>query len=279
MYQANVYKLMIGAPSDIKDEIQIASRVINRWNNLHSESKQCILLPLHWSFSSYPSSGSHPQKILNKQLVQKSDLMLCFFGSKLGTATDTEISGTVEEINEHLRSGKDVMVFFRRQIDASKVDIEQLKKLKEFKQDIQDKVLWEEYNNEHDLESALFDKLCLYGNDKFKGYELQQITIQQTEDHAVSLSEWDKERLKAWVNSGEIEGWYLDYSGWCRNYILGNVQYSVTKSEDILEWDDFFERMQEIDFITLERYDRSGTAIYKLKKAAYDYVKKYCTET
>lgn len=164
---------MIGAPSDIKDEIQVACRVVNKWNNVYSESKQCVLFPLHWSFSSYPTSGLHPQKLLNKQLVDRSDFMLAFFGSKLGTPTDTDISGTVEEINEHLRAGRKVMVFFRKQIDASEVDAEQFKKLQDYKRTIRDKVIWADYEDEHDLETLLYDKICLFANDNIHGYETQ----------------------------------------------------------------------------------------------------------
>jgi hypothetical protein len=278
MYQANVYKIMIGAPSDIQYEIQIACQVINKWNNINSESKQLILLPLHWSISSYPTSGLHPQKIINQQLIEKSDSMICFFGTKLGTATDTDISGTVEEINEHIRAGKHVMVFFRNQIDAHELYIEQFRKLEEYKRTIQDKVLWVDYNNEQDLESMLFDKLSLFVNDNWQGYKLPQILSSLEKYSQLDLSDWDKERLNAWVNSGEIEGWFLDFSGWSRNYILGRVQYCVTKSEEILEWDDFFERMQNIGFITLDRYDRNGVAVYRLKKAAFDFVKNYCKD-
>ena len=274
MYQANVYKIMIGAPSDIKDEIQVACKVINKWNNINSESRHCILMPLHWSFSSYPSSGSHPQKLLNKQLVGRSDFMLAFFGTKLGTATDTDISGTVEEIKEHLRAGKKVMVFFRNCIEASKVDAEQLKKLQEYKCRIQDKVIWAEYEDEHDLESLLYDKISLFTNDNLQGYESQSIEIPQSSE--VILSEWDKEHLTAWVNSGEIDAYYLEYSGWGRTYILGREQYSISKPEEVLDWDDFFERMEDLGFITIADYGRNGSPIYRLKNAARDYVKTNC---
>ena len=278
MYQANVYKIMIGAPSDIQEEIQIACQVINRWNNINSESKQCILLPLHWSFSSYPSSGSHPQKLLNKQLVERSDLMLAFFGAKLGSATDTDISGTVEEINEHLRAGKKVMVFFRKQIDASKVDLEQFQKLKEYRETIRDKVIWDEYNNEHDLEAVLYDKLCLFVIDNWHGYEPSQIVVSSKNDNVITLSDWDKEHLKAWVDSGDVEGYSLGFIGEGYEYILGTKEYLTNDSEEILQWDDFFERMQELKFITLVDYDTYNNPCYKLKKAAVDYVRKYCND-
>lgn len=271
MYQANVYKIMIGAPSDIKEEILVACRVINKWNNINSESRHCILMPLHWSFSSYPSSGSHPQKLLNKQLSEKSDVMLSFFGAKLGSVTDTDISGTVEEINEHLLKGKQVMVFFRNRIDASNVDIMQFKKLQDYKKTIQNKVIWVEYEDEHDLEALLLDKISLFANENLRGYE--SITTKTQQSSGIVISDWDKEHLKAWVNSGDIEAYCLKYSGWGRTYVLGRELYPVSTSEEVLEWDDFFERMEDLGYITIGSYNKDGEPIYKLKKAARDYVK------
>ena len=48
---ARVYRIMIGAPSDIKEEVQIAKDVINEWNYVHTELHHKVLLPLHWSIS------------------------------------------------------------------------------------------------------------------------------------------------------------------------------------------------------------------------------------
>ena len=114
MYQANVYRIMIGSPSDIKEEISIAREVLNNWNNLNSEKNRMVLLPIHWFISSYPAMGKHPQKLLNEQLVEKSDLMICIFGTRLGSPTDTEISGTVEEILQERSKLKVVVVIFGR---------------------------------------------------------------------------------------------------------------------------------------------------------------------
>ena len=49
MFQANVYKIMIGAPSDITEEIGIIQKVLHDWKTLHSEKQKIVLLPLHWS--------------------------------------------------------------------------------------------------------------------------------------------------------------------------------------------------------------------------------------
>ena len=49
MFSATVYNIMIGAPSDIKEEIEIAKEVIFRWDMTNSHLHHCVLLPLHWS--------------------------------------------------------------------------------------------------------------------------------------------------------------------------------------------------------------------------------------
>ena len=71
MYRATVYKIMIGAPSDIQEEIQIAKNVIHRWNVINSEYQRRVLLPLHWSDNAYPLAGEHPQKTIDKTVVVK----------------------------------------------------------------------------------------------------------------------------------------------------------------------------------------------------------------
>ena len=166
MYQANVYRIMIGCPSDITEEKEVAFKVLNNWNNLNSEKNRMVLLPIHWYISSYPAMGKHPQKLLNEQLVEKSDLMICIFGTRLGSPTDTEISGTVEEIKEHRKAGKDVMVFFKMSVDdISSVDPRQLQKIKDFKENIKIDVLWQEFSDAKDFEKKLSDVVQLYVND------------------------------------------------------------------------------------------------------------------
>ena len=76
MFAANKYKIMIGCPGDIKEEIDIAMRVINRWTFLHAEQSGTVLLPIHWTTNSYPEHGAHPQALLNGQLASKSDLLI-----------------------------------------------------------------------------------------------------------------------------------------------------------------------------------------------------------
>ena len=174
---------MIGAPSDIKEEVQIAKDVINEWNYVHTELHHKVLLPLHWSISAYPNSGKHPQKIINEQVVDKSDLLICTFGSKLGTPTDTDISGSVEEINEHLKAGKDVMIFFRKNLEIESLDdMQQVEKLLKFKESIKGNALFEEYEK-NSFKSILSQKLQLFLNNTWlnPNYEPKEIELDVVE--------------------------------------------------------------------------------------------------
>ena len=180
---ARVYRIMIGAPSDIEEEVQIAKDVINEWNYVHTELHHKVLLPLHWSISAYPNSGKHPQKIINEQVVDKSDLLICIFGSKLGTPTDTDISGSVEEINEHLKAGKDVMIFFRKNLEIESLDdMQQVEKLLKFKESIKGNALFEEYEK-NSFKSILSQKLQLFLNNTWlnPNYEPKEIELDVVE--------------------------------------------------------------------------------------------------
>ena len=144
MYRARVYHIMIGAPSDITEEVAIVKEVVSRWNDLNSEKEKVVLLPKFWKTSTYPKAGARPQESINKQIVEKSDLLISIFGARLGAPTGSSLSGSIEEIDEHLKAGKNVMVFFRRS-GSYDIDPEQLLKVKKYRESIQNDVLWEDY--------------------------------------------------------------------------------------------------------------------------------------
>ncbi|MBQ3944356.1 MAG: hypothetical protein II670_01940 [Alphaproteobacteria bacterium] len=269
MYQANVYRIMLGCPSDITEEKEVAFRVLNNWNNLNSEKNRIVLLPIHWSISSYPAMGKHPQKLLNEQLVEKSDLMICIFGTRLGSPTDTEISGTVEEIKEHRKAGKDVMVFFKNSVDdISSVDLQQLQKIKDFKGSIESDVLWCEFSDKEDFERKMSEKLQLYINDNWKGSATSDtLSLTQT----IEFSDDEKDIIKRWTQSRNANSYLEGVIGGVY-YVFGDFRYYAKYGKEEVEFDDFIERLNKAGYIDLEKYDKYGKPVYKLKKAAYDYV-------
>ena len=269
MYNANVYQIMIGAPSDIIEEIQMACETINRWNALNSEQYKIVLLPLHWSINSYPSAGNRPQHFLNQQLVEKSDLLICIFGTRIGTPTGKDISGTVEEFKEHVKVGKNVMMFFKNTAEnVSSLDPQQLQQLNEFKQSIKESVLWWDYQKAENFKDLLFSKLQLYINNNWLSEKQLRDNVSKT--IIDSLTNFDKERLAKW-SEGDGEVWISDTMDG-RTILIGESEYEVSSGKEKAEWDDFFQRMRNIEFAQIDRYDNYGNPIYTLTKKGYDYI-------
>lgn len=147
MYEAKVFRVMMGAPSDIKEEINIVRKYINEWNPVNSANRKIVIFPVNWEMDCYPVSGMPPQDHINEVLTNKSDMMICIFGTRLGTPTNNEVSGTVEELKKHIADKRPAMVYFKTSIqDINKVQPEQLQKIKEFKEEIKDKTLFREYS-------------------------------------------------------------------------------------------------------------------------------------
>lgn len=277
MYNAKVYKIMFGSPSDIIEERNVFFDIVHGWNNLHSEKNKIVLLPLHWSMNSYPLTGKNGQKIINEEVVAKSDLLICVFGSKLGSATDTHDSGTVEEIDEHLKAGKDVMIYFKKSVNINldTFDTNQLEKLKAFKNIMQKKCLFSEFNDYKDFQEQLFGNLQLYINDHWldNKIEIDEPLLNTQSNNHIKLSDFDLERLRAWTSVDNPDFFQAHFEGGGCIYGLGATnQYEVKSGKEKVEWDDFFERMQNYGFIDIEKYDKYDYPVYRLKKSAYDYM-------
>ncbi len=277
MFSAKVYKIMFGAPSDIKEEYNTFVDIVHGWNNLYSEKSEIVLQPIHWSTHSYPMTGKNGQKLINDEVVTKSDLLICVFGSRLGTETDTHISGTVEEIEEHLNAGKDVMIYFKKSIniDPDNFDSTQLEKLKEFKAKMKTKCLYSEFIDVKDFQEQLFKDIQLYINDHWSSQliEIDSPPNRPQKNKQIVLSDFDLERLLAWTSVDNPQFYQAHFEGGGCIYGLGaSNQYEIKTGKENVEWDDFFDRMQKHGFIDIEKYDKYGHPVYRLKKAAYDYI-------
>ena len=190
MFEGKIYKVMIGCPSDIQKEVETAKTVINDWNSEYSELHKVFLFPKHWSTDAYPDWGKHPQKHINEQIVAQSDLLVCIFGAKIGSPTDTSISGTVEEIEEHIKAGKHVMVFFRKKNESQ--GWEQQKAIEEFKKDKKNEGLWWYYDDESSFEDIFRNKLALFLSNNW----LKDNIVKINEDNINKLKDAIERRLQ-----------------------------------------------------------------------------------
>ena len=109
--------------------------------------------------------------------------VICLFAYLVQTPTDTDISGSVEEINEHLKAGKDVMIFFRKNLEIESLDdMQQVEKLLKFKESIKGNALFEEYEK-NSFKSILSQKLQLFLNNTWlnPNYEPKEIELDVVE--------------------------------------------------------------------------------------------------
>jgi hypothetical protein len=207
-YIVNVYNVMLASPSDVIEELNIAKEVISEWNCVNSNSKNIVLLPINWEYNSFSSFGDRPQEIINNQLLKNADLLIGIFWTRIGTPTGKAISGTVEEIEEHIKSGKPTMLYFsNRKIEPSKIDDKQYKAVLDLKTEYQTKGVTHSFDSVDDFRSQFHRQLPLLINSTSKyfiGFEEQSINSFMELESADKLVELSKE-AKILLVEGSID--------------------------------------------------------------------------
>lgn len=113
---------------------------------------------------SFPQSGGKPQTLLNEQFVNDCDLYVALLGTRFGTPTDNYDSGTEEEeIEIMLPQEKQVFLYFiERQVDHSKLDLDQLAKVKNFKDKYADKGIYSVIKSDEQFRKEFQNAITLY---------------------------------------------------------------------------------------------------------------------
>jgi hypothetical protein len=133
-HQATVYRILIASPSDVKNERRAIPEVIHAWNAANATATGLILEPVLWETHATPEMGDRPQAIVNKQIVKDSDILVAIFWTRLGTQTGEAESGTAEEIEEFIKAGKPVLLYFSSvPVALESVDQDQYKRLLAFR--------------------------------------------------------------------------------------------------------------------------------------------------
>ena len=128
------YDLLISCPGDVSKYVDVVRECIESFNITIGRLNSAEIVGQHWSTSSFSQSGARPQEILNKQFVRDCDAAVAIFWTRFGTPTDKYGSGTEEEIEEMRLAGKQVFTYFvTESVDLNKVDLEQYKKVQDFK--------------------------------------------------------------------------------------------------------------------------------------------------
>jgi len=159
-YSAIVYKVMIASPSDVAPERSVIREVLSEWNTVNSDTRKIVLLPVSWETHTSPAMGDSPQAIINKQILSDCDLLVGVFWTRIGTATGEYVSGTVEEVENHIKASKPVMLYFSSApVHPDSVDNNQYYELKKFKESCKSKGIFETYIDLNDFRSKFYRQL------------------------------------------------------------------------------------------------------------------------
>ncbi|WP_169704405.1 DUF4062 domain-containing protein [Candidatus Kuenenia stuttgartensis] len=165
-YESKVFNVMIASPGDVASERNIIREMLYEWNAVHSRSRKIVLLPVGWESHSSPEMGKRPQEIINNLILDKCDLLVGVFWTRIGTSTEKYISGTVEEIEKHIAADKPTMLYFSGQpARLDSVDSEQYEKLKEFKASCKDRGLYETYDSHSEFKEKFYHHLQIKVNE------------------------------------------------------------------------------------------------------------------
>lgn len=161
-FDSRVYRILIASPSDVFEERETAVRVMQDWNDLNSNNRRVVVLPLRWETHTAPEYNVRPQEAINRRIVDDCDLIVGVFWTKLGTPTGIADSGTLEEIERVAKAGKPVMLYFSHvPMDPNKVDISQMDRLRRFKETVLSNALIESFGSSLEFRDKFASQLEL----------------------------------------------------------------------------------------------------------------------
>lgn len=198
--KATVYRALIASPSDVQEEREATKDVIIQWNAANSRQQGAYIEPVLWETHVGNDLGDGPQEIISDQVLDACDFVIGVFWSRIGTPTDEEAGGAVEEVKKMaFDRGKPAIVSFcERDIPRDRLDVSQLKKLEEFEQECEDAGLYFKYRSVEEFKNQLYQEVSHTMNQFLEADAEEGFTKKSKEDAEASEydPEVDHERLK-----------------------------------------------------------------------------------
>ncbi|MGH8427869.1 MAG: hypothetical protein ACRES7_07800 [Gammaproteobacteria bacterium] len=191
-YEAAVIPVMIASPGDVYEEREIVREVVHSWNYINSLKSKVVLMPAGWETHSSPELGSRAQELINSRVLKDCDLLIGVFWTRLGTPTGKSESGTVEEIEEHIKVGKPAMIYFSsKPVAPQSINQEQFSSLQVFKGRCKQLGLVEEFDNTIEFKEKVGRQLqlCLHNNPYIQSLFPKPDAAVGTQDQSVQISD------------------------------------------------------------------------------------------
>ena len=269
-HPATVFEVMIASPSDVSSERAIVRELLAEWNIVNSRNTHRVLLPAGWETHAVPEMGDRPQAIINKQVLTNCDLLVGVFWTRIGTPTGDYASGSVEEIEEHIKAGKPTMLYFSSTpVVPESIEPEQYASLQEFKKSCQSRGLYESYTDLNDFRAKLYRQLQLKLNNDgyFQTDSANQTEIIEPATNIVTLSKEAAYLLKecALDSAGHIMN--LSYIGGHAIQVNGKNVIEDGSDRSRAIWTSALEELENAGFV---RALNSKREMFQITRAGYD---------
>lgn len=157
------YDLLISCPGDAEGSVKIIKEIVDEFNQQFSDVLGIGIRIRYWKDSVYAESGGKPQDLLNKQIVDTSDLAVAIFKTRFGSPTENYGSGTEEEIERMLDAGRQVFVFFDESpVSPTDIDANEFQRVQEFKEKYKDKGIFWPYKSEDEFRNVFRAHITRY---------------------------------------------------------------------------------------------------------------------
>jgi len=147
-----VFNLVRCGPGDVARELKKAGEIVDEWNSSQGLDSNFFVRHAHWSTDAAPDMSERPQAVINRQLIDKADLIVAVFWKRFGTPTGVSASGTQEEIERAIKQGKRVMLYFSDIEDIRDGDDGQKALVKSFRDSLSAKGLYWPYRSRAEFE-------------------------------------------------------------------------------------------------------------------------------
>lgn len=170
-----VYDILISCPSDVSEYVNLLEKQITTFNSFYGRSNDVIVRCSYWMRDTYSEFGDSPQELVNKQIVDSSDMIVAVFWTRFGTETEHYGSGTEEEIERMLSMKKQVFLYFLdKPVSLSQVDFEQYAKIQQFMEKHKNEGIFFSVPDEDALSKKFLANLMLYFDSIIHGPEVKK---------------------------------------------------------------------------------------------------------
>lgn len=189
-----IFTIILSSPSDVMEERSSVRECVETLNATLFHHQDIGLEIIGWETDSYPEFGDSPQDIIDHQFGEEYDIFIGILWSRFGSPTDKYESGTEQEfynaINKFSKfhgSRLPIMIYFKTSGLPYNVDLDQLKKIREFRERIMNQGLYAEYSSGDNLKNLIMlhlPKIVNYlrttKNEKTNGKNDEKINNRQT---------------------------------------------------------------------------------------------------